>query len=256
MKKMTDTKRYIVLVAALAMAMCVYAQKTDRDFVRRGNKLYADSLYTKAEVEYRRALDVNPQSVEATYNLGNTLLMQQKGEEALKMYQAAASLIPANNRGIALNEEEKMDLARIYHNTGVLLQSSKQLAPCIEAYKNALRNNPRDHETRYNLTLAMKQQQQEQQQQQQQQNQDQQQQEQQEEKKEEQQQDQQQDQQQQEQQQQEQQQQPQQPQEQQDMSKENAEQMLKAIMQDEKEIQEKVQKAMQEVQPRKFEKDW
>lgn len=222
MKKMTDTKRYIVLVAALAMAMCGYAQKTDRDFVRRGNKLYADSLYTKAEVEYRRALDVNPQSVEATYNLGNALLMQQKGEEALKMYQTAASLIPANNRGIALNEEEKIDLARIYHNTGVLLQSSKQLAPCIEAYKNALRNNPRDHETRYNLTLAMKQQQQEQQQDQQQQEQ----------------------------------QQPQQPQEQQDMSKENAEQMLKAIMQDEKEIQEKVQKAMQEVQPRKFEKDW
>ena len=40
------------------------------------------------------------------------------------------------------------------------------------------------------------------------------------------------------------------------MSKENAEQMLKAIMQDEKEVQEKVQKAMQEVQPRRFEKDW
>ncbi|MBQ8191790.1 MAG: tetratricopeptide repeat protein [Bacteroidaceae bacterium] len=242
--------RYILLIISLCMAVGSYAQRTDRDFVRRGNKLYADSLFVKAEVEYRRALDVNPQSMEAMYNLGNSLLAQQKAEEAMKQYQAAASLIPAGGRNIAVADEDKMKLAQIYHNMGVLLQSSQQLDACIEAYKSALRNNPRDHETRYNLTLAMKQRQQQQQEQQQ--NQDQQKKE---EEKQEQEQQEQQNQQEQEQQEQQEQQQ-QQPQEQQDMSKENAEQMLNAIMQDEKEIQEKVQKAMQEVQPRRFEKDW
>lgn len=243
-------KRYtVLLMAGVGLAACGYAQKTDRDFIRRGNGLYADSLYVKAEVEYRRAIDVNPKSVEATYNLGNALLMQQKVEEALKQFQAAASLIPANERNIALNDADKERLAQIYHNAGVILQSGKQLDPCIEAYKNALRNNPTDHETRYNLTLALKQKQEQQQQQQNQQDQ----QDQQEEKKEEQ---QQQELQQQDQQQDQQEQQQQQQQQQQEMSKENAEQMLKAIMQDEKEVQEKVQKAMQEVQPRKFEKDW
>lgn len=241
--------RYILLIISACMAIGSYAQRTDRDFVRRGNKLYADSLFVKAEVEYRRALDVNPQSMEAMYNLGNSLLAQQKAEEAMKQYQAAASLIPAGGRNIAVADEDKMKLAQIYHNMGVLLQSSQQLDACIEAYKSALRNNPRDHETRYNLTLAMKQRQQ-QQQNQDQQNQDQQKEE------EKQEQEQQEQQNQQEQEQQEQQEQQQQPQEQQDMSKENAEQMLNAIMQDEKEIQEKVQKAMQEVQPRRFEKDW
>ena len=236
------------MIISLCMAVGSYAQRTDRDFVRRGNKLYADSLFVKAEVEYRRALDVNPQSMEAMYNLGNSLLAQQKAEEAMKQYQAAASLIPAGGRNIAVADEDKMKLAQIYHNMGVLLQSSQQLDACIEAYKSALRNNPRDHETRYNLTLAMKQRQQQQEQQQ---NQDQQK----EEEKQEQEQQEQQNQQEQEQQEQQEQQQ-QQPQEQQDMSKENAEQMLNAIMQDEKEIQEKVQKAMQEVQPRRFEKDW
>lgn len=246
--------RYILLIISACMAIGSYAQRTDRDFVRRGNKLYADSLFVKAEVEYRRALDVNPQSMEAMYNLGNSLLAQQKAEEAMKQYQAAASLIPAGGRNIAVADEDKMKLAQIYHNMGVLLQSSQQLDACIEAYKSALRNNPRDHETRYNLTLAMKQRQQQQQEQQQ--NQDQQNQDQQkEEEKQEQEQQEQQNQQEQEQQEQQEQQQ-QQPQEQQDMSKENAEQMLNAIMQDEKEIQEKVQKAMQEVQPRRFEKDW
>ncbi len=241
--------RYILLIISACVAIGSYAQRTDRDFVRRGNKLYADSLFVKAEVEYRRALDVNPQSMEAMYNLGNSLLAQQKAEEAMKQYQAAASLIPAGGRNIAVADEDKMKLAQIYHNMGVLLQSSQQLDACIEAYKSALRNNPRDHETRYNLTLAMKQRQQQQQEQQQ--NQDQQK----EEEKQEQEQQEQQNQQEQEQQEQQEQQQ-QQPQEQQDMSKENAEQMLNAIMQDEKEIQEKVQKAMQEVQPRRFEKDW
>lgn len=242
------------MIISLCMAVGSYAQRTDRDFVRRGNKLYADSLFVKAEVEYRRALDVNPQSMEAMYNLGNSLLAQQKAEEAMKQYQAAASLIPAGGRNIAVADEDKMKLAQIYHNMGVLLQSSQQLDACIEAYKSALRNNPRDHETRYNLTLAMKQRQQQQQEQQQ--NQDQQNQDQQkEEEKQEQEQQEQQNLQEQEQQEQQEQQQ-QQPQEQQDMSKENAEQMLNAIMQDEKEIQEKVQKAMQEVQPRRFEKDW
>lgn len=239
--------RYILLIISLCMAVGSYAQRTDRDFVRRGNKLYADSLFVKAEVEYRRALDVNPQSMEAMYNLGNSLLAQQKAEEAMKQYQAAASLIPAGGRNIAVADEDKMKLAQIYHNMGVLLQSSQQLDACIEAYKSALRNNPRDHETRYNLTLAMKQRQQQQQEQQQ--NQDQQ-------KKEEEKQEQEQQNQQEQEQQEQQEQQQQQPQEQQDMSKENAEQMLNAIMQDEKEIQEKVQKAMQEVQPRRFEKDW
>lgn len=229
-----------------------YAQKTDRDFVRRGNKLYADSMFVKAEVEYRRALDVNPKSMEAMYNLGNALLMQQKAQEAMEQFSNAASLVSVNEKNIATSPEGKEQLAQMYHNMGVILQSSKQLDACIEAYKTALRNNPADHETRYNLTVAMKQKQQQEQQQQQ--NQDQQQ-----EKQEEQEQQQEQQQNQQNQDQQEQQQQEQQQQEQQqqnEMSQENAEQMLKAIMQDEKDVQEKVKKALQEVQPRRFEKDW
>lgn len=245
--------RHILLMfVGLCLIAEGFAQRTDRDFIRRGNKLYEDSLFVKAEVEYRRALDVNPQSMEAMYNLGNALLAQQKAEEAMKQFQAAASVIPVNGRNIAFNEADKEHLSKIYHNMGVLLQSSQQLDACIEAYKNSLRNNPRDHETRYNLTVALKQKQQQEQQQEQQQDQQEQEKEDQQEQQDQQKQEEKEQQNQQNQEQQEQQQQEQQ----QNMSKENAEQMLRAIMQDEKEIQEKVQKAMQEVQPRKFEKDW
>ena len=137
-----------------------------------------------------------------------------------------------------------MKLAQIYHNMGVILQSSKQLPQCIEAYKEALRNNPKDDETRYNLALAQKQLKDQQQQQQ---NQDQQQ---------EQKQDQKQDKKEQNKDQQDQKKQEQQQNQQQNqMSKDNAEQLLRAAMQDEKNVQDKVKKGIR-VEGRKLEKDW
>lgn len=230
-------KGYIVLGVMMLCAVTVYGQQQqDRKYLRSGNKFYRDSTFVKAEVDYQKALDQNPNSADAMYNLGNAMLMQQKAQDAMKQYAAAARV-----------EKDKKKLAEIYHNMGVILQSSKQYPQCIEAYKKALRNNPKDDETRYNLALAQKMLKDQQQQQ----NQDKQQK-----------QDQKQDNKQQNKDQQDQnkkdQQNPQQnPQQknQDQMSKENAEQLLKAAMQDEKNVQDKVKKAVK-IQGRKLEKDW
>lgn len=127
------------------MASSAFAQKTERDYLRSGNKLYNDSLFIKAEVDYRKALEINPKSTDAMFNLGNSLLMQQKAKEAMEQFESASKV-----------EKDKDKLAQIYHNMGVILQSSKQYPQCIEAYKESLRNNPKDDETRYNLALAQK----------------------------------------------------------------------------------------------------
>ena len=231
----------------LSMLLCIGAghafaqEKTDRDYLRSGNKLYNDSLFIKAEVDYRKALELNPKSTDAMFNLANALLMQQKAKEAMEQYESVSKI-----------EKDKQKLAQIYHNMGVILQSSKQLPQCIEAYKESLRNNPKDDETRYNLALAQKllkdQQNQDQQ------NQDQQQQQQQE-KKEEEKQDQNKDQQEQDKKDQQQNQQQQQQQNKNEMSKENAQQLLNAVMQDEKNVQDKVKKQIQ-IQGKKLDKDW
>ena len=230
----------------LSLLLCVGAgqalaqEKTDRDYLRSGNKLYNDSLFIKAEVDYRKALELNPKSTDAMFNLANALLMQQKAKEAMEQYESVSKI-----------EKDKEKLAQIYHNMGVILQSSKQLPQCIEAYKESLRNNPKDEETRYNLALAQKLlKDQQQNQQNQQQNQDQQQQEEQKEEK----QDQNKDQQQQNQDQQQQNQQQEQ-QNKNEMSKENAQQLLNAVMQDEKNVQDKVKKQLQ-IRGKKLEKDW
>ena len=230
-------KFYILSMLLLVGTIHGLAQnKTDRDYLRSGNKLYNDSLFIKAEVDYRKALEINPKSTDAMFNLANALLMQQKAQEAMEQYESVSKI-----------EKDKEKLAQIYHNMGVILQSSKQLPQCIEAYKESLRNNPKDDETRYNLALAQKQLK-DQQQDQQNQDQQQQQQEQKEDK-----QDQNKDQQEQNQNQ-DQQQQPQQ-QNKNEMSKENAQQLLNAVMQDEKNVQDKVKKQIQ-IQGKKLDKDW
>lgn len=250
-------KRYILIVSMLLLSVSLFAQRTDREYVRKGNKLYEDSLYIKAEENYLKAIDLNSSSAEAMFNLGNAYIAQQKGQEALKQFQNAATLFEVEKERLMHDEKAtekelndcKENLARTYHNAGVLFHSNSDYQNAIAAYKEALRNNPADHETRYNLIHALEQLKQQQEQQQneenQQENQEQQQQEQ-----------QQQEQQNENEQQNEQQQQQQQQQQEEQMSKENAEQLLDAAMQDEKELQERVMKQMQ-VQPRgELDKDW
>ena len=231
-------KFYILSMLLLAGTAHGLAQdKTDRDYLRSGNKLYNDSLFIKAEVDYRKALELNPKSTDAMFNLANALLMQQKAQEAMEQYESVSKI-----------EKDKEKLAQIYHNMGVILQSGKQYPQCIEAYKESLRNNPKDDETRYNLALAqklLKDQQQDQQNQDQQQQQQEQKEDKQEQNKDQQEQDQK-DQQQNQQQQQ---------QNKNEMSKENAQQLLNAVMQDEKNVQDKVKKQLQ-IKGKKLEKDW
>ncbi len=227
-----------LMVGLLMVSATAFGQKTVRDYLRSGNKLYKDSTFVKAEVDYRKALELDPKSTDAMYNLGNALLMQQKAKDAMEQFEAASKV-----------EKDKKKLSQIYHNMGVILQSSKQYPQCIEAYKKALRNNPADDETRYNLALAQKllkdQQQNQDQNKQQEQKQDKKDDDKQQKNKE------QQDQKKKDQQNQNQQQQ----QNQNQMSKQNAEQLLKAAMQDGKNVQDKVKKGVR-IQGRKLEKDW
>ena len=234
--------KYILFILFVILAAGASAQKIERDYIRKGNRLFNDSVFVDAEVNYRKALEVNPKSTVSMYNLGNTLSQQQKFKDAMEQYVAAGKI-----------EKDKMKLAHIYHNMGVLFQAGKDYAQAVEAYKMSLRNNPKDDETRYNLALAQKMlKDQQQNQQNQDQNQDQNKDEQ--EKK----QDQQKDQNKQnDQKKDDQQQQPPKPEKKDnEMSKENAEQLLNSVMQDEKDIQDKVKKQQQVTQGGRLEKDW
>lgn len=243
------TKRIVCLFVLLVC--CVFgisAQKEERKQIRNGNDLYGKEKYTESEIAYRKALEVNPRSIEGTYNLGNSLYKQKKYQEAAEQYQ----LLVGQSQKLLETESGKQKLAQVFHNTGNINMQSKDYAKSIEAYKQSLRLNPNDDETRYNLALAQKllSDQQNEDQSQDQNNQDKQ--ENNENKDQEQ-------QQQQQQQQDDQKQNKTQEQEQQNeqMSQDNAQQMLDAFLQDEKDTQEKVKKAQQQQQQRrKIDKQW
>ena len=229
-------QKVVTVLLTLLISTTIQAQ-TDRLLIRQGNKQFRAGNYAEAEVSYRKAVEKNPQNAQALYNLGNALLGQRKDSAAVSQFEQAAKL-----------ETNPIRKSQAFHNIGVVCQGQKQFAQAIEAYKESLRNNPADDETRYNLELCKRQQKQ-QQDQQNQQNKDNKDNKDQKDKKDQQKQDQdKKDQQKQDQQ--------QQQQNKQQMSKENAEQMLNAAIQEEKQTQERMKKAQQQPNRRSLQKNW
>lgn len=230
-------KRLLLILSLLTtFSLTGLAQKEVRHLERSGNNLYQKEKYDKAELKYRKALEINPSDKVANFNLANTLLRTERGDEADKIYQELLKEVKI------LPKEQAADVA---HNAGNLAMSKKDYAKAVDMYKESLRRRPTDEETRYNLALAQKLLQQQQQENNEdnkddQQNQDQQQQ------------DNQQQQNQQDQQQNQQKDQPnkqqEQPQNVETMSQDNAEKILQAYIQDEKDTQRKVEQMKQQQQ--------
>ncbi|MDG2419516.1 MAG: hypothetical protein P8M17_11025 [Saprospiraceae bacterium] len=201
--------------------------------MREGNKAYKEDNFTKAAEDYYKALAKDPSNIKGKFNLGNATYKNESFDEAIKHFSASAEL--------AKNQQTKADA---YYNLGNSLFKKAQAAKgeglekSVEAYKNSLRLNPDDKDTKKNLALTqrliqMQQEEQKQQQQQQDENQE----EQNEEKQEQQQEG------------------KQQPQDQpKDLSKEEALELLKIMDDEEKKVQEKMRKA--KGNGKKPDKDW
>lgn len=129
------------IMLACAYGFCQDAGK----FVKEGNKQFKNNKFADAEANYRRAHSKNPSSPDAYYNLGNSIYRQGNGSEAKYAYAKAID--------VAKSKKEKH---RAYHNLGNVYLKEQDYQAAVEAYKNALRNNPHDEETRYNYALAKK----------------------------------------------------------------------------------------------------
>lgn len=255
---MNDAKRkylYISLVAVAAMivayltySLVAYGSpliKSVNEHLISGNELHKDSLYEDAMISYGKAYSMDTTNTVSAYNLGTNLIM--KNYQDISSDKVKNGLVPdsiiieryadaedkiSRSAEEAKGSSDKEMGAKANHNLGLVHHQRMMLKEAEAAYKEALRNDHTNENTRYNLAVVqylMKQQQNQQNQQ----NQDQQQQQ-------EQQQNQQQEQQEQQQEQQQQNQQQNQQQEQQD-NKENYERMLEALMQDEKELREEME---------------
>ena len=143
-----------LIIIFILISSVSFAQKKDtkpvvdqpeKKIFRDGNDFYKLNNFVDAEVQYKKALEVNPNYAKANYNLGNAIYQQNRFKEALPMYELAAK-----------TGEKKLTKAENFHNIGNVMMKEKQYDKAVEAYKNSLRNNSKDDETRYNLALAQK----------------------------------------------------------------------------------------------------
>ena len=135
----------IVTVAFLLVGGTNADAQTDRNLIRQGNRASKSQKWAAAETQYRKAISKNQKNPQAIYNLGCALLAQQKDSLAMVQFGNAAQL-----------ESNIFRRSKSYHNMGVVMQNHREYAQAIEYYKMALRCNPQDNETRYNLALCKK----------------------------------------------------------------------------------------------------
>lgn len=135
----------IVTVAFLLVGGTNAVAQTDRNLIRQGNRAFKSQKWAAAETQYRKAIYKNQKNPQAIYNLGCALLAQQKDSLAMVQFGNAAQL-----------ESNIFRRSKSYHNMGVVMQKHREYAQAIEYYKMALRCNPQDNETRYNLALCKK----------------------------------------------------------------------------------------------------
>ena len=140
---MMTFRKYITLSLVLLCCVPAFSQKDNRRLIRQGNSLYLDSLFNDAETSYRKAIKKNDKDATAHFNLGNALLRQRNPKDTAEQYESAIK-----------RTKNPLYLAKANHNLGVILQSQKQYGEAIKSYENALRNNPHDDESRYNLALC------------------------------------------------------------------------------------------------------
>lgn len=135
-------------IIALFTTFFGVAQKKDKALKESNNLVYqanqlVDKDFVSAEMEYRKALSEKPTNTAGAYNLGSAYYQNKKLSEAKLRLEAAAK-----------SATSKTEKHKIYHNLGNTLMQGKKCQEAVEAYKNALRNDPTDDETRYNLGLA------------------------------------------------------------------------------------------------------
>lgn len=146
-------KKNSLIILFLGFTLLTFSQQVDqeklnreaREDLREGNVLYNQLKFAEAEVAYKKALAKNPNYPKASYNLGNAIYQQDRNKEAVAQFEVLEKTAP-----------DKISKAEAYHNMGNSFMKEKEYDKAVAAYKNSMRNNSKDEETRYNLAMAQK----------------------------------------------------------------------------------------------------
>lgn len=117
--------------------------RNSKNYTWEANKKLSEDNFIAAEADYRVAISKSPENATAPFNLGNAYYNNETYSEAFGRFKEAGESATA-----------KTEKHNAYHNMGNVFMKRKDYAKAVEAYKEGLRNDPTDEETRYNLALA------------------------------------------------------------------------------------------------------
>lgn len=143
MGKMRKIIEYIILAFALLLASISAAAQADRREVRSGNRQFRKENFTRAEIDYRKALVKDSSSFAASYNLANSLYRQDNFEEAGKTLEKVKDIAPMSPNS-----------SDYYYNLGNVACQKKDWQAAVDAYKQSLLRNPGDMDAKENYIYA------------------------------------------------------------------------------------------------------
>jgi Ca-activated chloride channel family protein len=136
-------KRVIVIVVLLLSVKGLWAQEAER-LIQKGNELYKQQQYQQAELVYAEVLTKDPNNPTAKFNQANAIYKQNKADEAIRVLN-----------DLAFKSLDPSVKAKAYYNKGAILSNQKKLEESVDAYKDALRQDPGDKDARENLQKAL-----------------------------------------------------------------------------------------------------
>lgn len=139
-----NLKNTLSILFILGFCLASLAQ-SERKITRKGNAQYETGNFVDAEINYKKAIEKNANLLEAEFNLGDALVKQERFDEALESFNKVSS-----------STEDPVLKANALHNKGNVHLSQQDLESALESYKDALRINPKDNETRYNYAYVKK----------------------------------------------------------------------------------------------------
>jgi tetratricopeptide (TPR) repeat protein len=151
-REKNKTTKTMVMLLALTVCSVLFSFRSfaqeqslpePRKELKAGNKSYQQKDYNAASKAYLQAVKKNPKSFSGNYNLGDALYQANQNEAARQAFQR--SLPAAGN---------KLQQAEAFHNIGNTYLKEKKWDEAASAFKQALKLNSKDMDTKYNLAYA------------------------------------------------------------------------------------------------------
>jgi Ca-activated chloride channel family protein len=140
-----------VLFASLAAIMVIFTSCSEGKLLLvEANYLHSRGRYDEALIPYLKALNFEDSAPYAEYGLGLTFYSLDEGEAALKRYESSKKMLEAFSSG----EHSELRYRNNY-NSGIVFFEEGEYYAAAEAFKNALRENPRRLDAKRNLELSL-----------------------------------------------------------------------------------------------------